>query len=60
MTIKNKVQKFIGLLTLIIICTFSFGCGLFEEMFSVKLVDNDGVIKLDIEEEYKKYFPYLR
>ena len=34
------------------------GCGLVKEMFKTELISNEGEIKLIINEEYQKYFPY--
>lgn len=54
----KKISKFFIFVLFAVVCFISTGCGVFKEMFSVDLIDNEGSIKLDIEEEYKKYFPY--
>lgn len=58
MNLNNKLKITFLSSILSFILLFTTGCGLFKEMFNVKLVDNEGIIILDIEEEYKKYFPY--
>ena len=52
------MKKFLCFVTLIGILVLSSGCGLFKEMFTTRLTENDGEIVLKLDEEYTKYFPY--
>ena len=54
----GKLRKGFIFLVLILLFSYFSGCGLVKEMFKTELISNEGEIKLIINEEYQKYFPY--
>ena len=52
------MKKIFCFLTLLGVLLLLNGCGLFTEMFTTRLTENDGEIVLKLDEDYAKYFPY--